>query len=157
MSRRGMNDSGASFCALWRIKMAENIKKTKKIKEKWFLLVIHLDKTSKAQEILEIFSKNGLTGCTTFDTTGVGHTTFLKHDKPAIASMKYLFGPDKQYNKTIFTVIEGKKLLKKTMDDVEAVVEDFCKPDIGLMYALPVQDVRGYRVDLGDGNYECKI
>jgi hypothetical protein len=124
--------------------------------EKWFLLIIHLDKTTVIQDILEVFTKNGLTGCTICDTTGVGHTTFLTYDKPVIASMSRMFGPDRQYNKTIFSVIETKKLLKKTMDDVEDVVGDFCKPDVGLMYAMPLLEVRGYRVDLGDEKYACK-
>ena len=127
-----------------------------KKKEKWFLLIIHLDKTDLMQDILEVFTKNGLTGCTIFNTTGVGHTTFLKHDAPIIASMKRIFGPDREYNKTIFTVIEGEKLLDKTMDDVEEVVVDFCKPNIGLMYAMPLKHVRGYMVDLGDGKTVCK-
>jgi hypothetical protein len=125
-------------------------------KNKWFLLIIHLDKTGKMQEILEVFTKNGLTGCTIFDTTGVGHTTFLTNDAPAIASMSRLFGPDRQYNKTIFSVIETEELLTKTMDDVQDVVGDFCKPDMGLMYAMPVHHVQGYRVDLGDGKYVSK-
>ncbi len=124
--------------------------------KKWYLLIIHLDKTGSMQDILEIFTKNGLTGCTIFDTTGVGHTTFLTNDAPAIASMARLFGPDRQYNKTVFSVIETEELLDKTMQDIEDRVGDFCKPDVGLMYAMPLHTVRGYRVDLGDDKYVCK-
>ena len=125
--------------------------------EKWFLLVIHLDKTNTMQDILKVFTANGVTGCTIFESTGVGHTTFLKNDEPIIASMKRMFGPDRQYNKTVLSVIETEALLEKTMNDIEDIVGDFCKPDTGLMYAIPVRHVRGYKVDLGDDKSTCKI
>jgi len=123
--------------------------------ESYFLLVIHLDNIGKIQEIIEVFTANGITGCTIFETTGVGHTTFLTSDAPVIATMQRLFGANKQYNKTIFSVIESEDLLNKTMDDIEKVVGDFCKPNKGLMYAFPVAKVRGYRVDLSDES-TCK-
>ena len=125
-------------------------------KDRWFLLVIHLDKTEVMQELLEVFTKNGVSGCTIFNTKGVGHTHFQNSDAPLIASIKRLMGADTDYNKTIFSVIDGKDALEKTMIGVEKVVKDFCEPDIGLMYAIPLLYVRGYRVETRDDDYECK-
>lgn len=125
-------------------------------KERWFLLVIHLDKTDVMQDLLEVFTKNGVSGCTIFNTKGVGHTHFVESDAPLIASIRRLMGTDTDYNKTIFSVIDGKDVLEKTMMGIEEVVKDFCEPDIGLMYAIPLLYVRGYRVETGDDTYECK-
>ena len=126
-------------------------------KDRWFLLVIHLDKTDAMSEMLEVFNKNEVSGCTIFNSKGVGHTTFMESDAPLIASIRRLMGSDTDYNKTIFAVIEGKDRLEKTMLGVENIVKDFCEPDIGLMYAIPLLHVRGYRVDTDDDQYECKI
>jgi hypothetical protein len=126
-------------------------------KDRWFLLVIHLDKTDVIPELLEVFTANDISGCTIFNSKGVGHTHFVESDAPLIASLKRLMGSDTQYNKTIFSVIEGKERLEKTMLGIENTVKDFCEPDIGLMYAMPLLHVRGYRVETGDDQYECKI
>jgi hypothetical protein len=126
-------------------------------KDRWFLLIIHLDDTDKMPEILEVFNENDVSGCTIISTKGVGHSKFAGNDKPVIASMKHLFESEKEYNKTIMTVIETRETLERTMLGVENVVKDFCTPDIGLMYAMPLLHVRGYRVDKDDDDYECRI
>ena len=126
-------------------------------KDKWFLLIIHLDKTDVMPDLLEVFNANDISGCTILNSKGVGHTHFVESDAPLIASLKRLMGSDTQYNKTIFSVIEGKDRLEKTMIAIEEVVKDFCEPDIGLMYAMPLLHVRGYRIDTDDDQYECKI
>ena len=124
---------------------------------KWFLLVIHLDKVDDMSAIVEIVNNNGVTGCTILESTGVGHTTFTSFTNPIIASMSRLIGPDKQYNKTIHTVVEGLETLGTVMDQIEELVGDFCTPDRGIMYSIPLREVRGYRVVGAEGVEECKI
>ncbi len=124
--------------------------------DRWFLLVIHLDDVDKIADILEVFNENDVSGCTIFNTKGVGHSKFGSQDKPVIGSMKHLFGSEEEYNKTILSVIETRERLESTMQGVEEVVKDFCAPDIGLMYAMPLLHVSGYRVATGDGKFDCK-
>lgn len=53
------------------------------------------------------------------------------------------FDREHPFNKTLFTVIEDKELLKETMSRLEEIIGDMSQPGVGFMFTVPVGEVIG--------------
>lgn len=108
------------------------------------MLIFVLNNVNHLEEILNELEKEGIKGATIIDSTGMGrvlhHTT--NTDIPIFGSLKMLMNEQRPFNKTIFTVIEDEQV-PIAVSAIKKVVGDLSKPDVGIVFTIPVNFVEG--------------
>ena len=106
------------------------------------LVVIFLNRVEYLEDLLSAFLEIGVGGATVVDSVGMGH--ILSHHVPIFAGMRTAFPGSSPANRTILAVVEDDQV-----GEMIAVAEDVCgsfdEPGLGLLVALPLDQVRGYR------------
>ncbi|NLK29649.1 MAG: hypothetical protein GX305_01145 [Aminobacterium colombiense] len=107
------------------------------------MLVIVLNKVDKVESLFKEFINIGVRGATIIDSTGMARVLHEDIDKiPLFGSIKMLINDQYPYNKTIFVVLEDEQV-QPAIDAVKRVVEDLSKPDVGILFTIPVNCVEG--------------
>lgn len=109
------------------------------------LLCIILNETEKLADLLEEFEKNGITGGTILDSTGMAKFLYQdRKDLPLFGSLYMLMNDGHPINKTILMVLEDDKvaLAKKIVQDVSGGLDH---AGSGIMFTLPVLSVEGIK------------
>lgn len=108
------------------------------------MLIMVLNKVDALEDILEKFSEAGLKGATVIDSQGMARVlTNSDPDKlPLFGSLAMLINENRPYNKTIFTVLEDNKV-SLAVEAIESVVGDLSKPDVGIVFTVPIDFVQG--------------
>ncbi|MBQ3847964.1 MAG: hypothetical protein II748_03845 [Clostridia bacterium] len=106
------------------------------------LLVLILNKADLTENVLEAFADNGIKGATVIDSTGMARVIGEYHDGVFLGSLRNFLDPEREHNKTIFTVIEDDQteIVKKIIEDE---IGDLSKPDTGILFTVPVDFVEG--------------
>ena len=108
------------------------------------LYVLILNKTECMPKLISTLMKEGIHGATIYDS--MGSVQYVGHDMtepPSIfGSLRQYFHPEHASNKTVFIVVEDEKVakIKKIVNDVTGGLS---KPDIGISFTMPVDDVEG--------------
>ncbi|HHM24310.1 MAG TPA: hypothetical protein ENJ23_04635 [Bacteroidetes bacterium] len=102
-----------------------------------FFLVI---KEDFLEEVLEAFLELDIRGATVIDSVGMGR--ILAYEIPIFAGLRSIIPGSRPYNKTVFSIIEREKL-EKVVAAVEQICGDFSAPGTGILFALPVEFVKG--------------
>ncbi|MPM81257.1 hypothetical protein SDC9_128309 [bioreactor metagenome] len=107
------------------------------------MLVIVLNKVDKVESLFKEFLDIGVQGGTIIDSKGMARVLHEEVDKiPLFGSIKMLINDQYPYNKTIFVVLDDEQV-QPAIDAVKRVVEDLSKPDVGIVYTIPVTHVEG--------------
>ncbi|MFH0765016.1 MAG: hypothetical protein V2A61_01200 [Calditrichota bacterium] len=104
------------------------------------LLIIVLNQEEHLDELLEAFVELDVRGATVIDSVGMGQ--IIAHDIPIFGGLRSLMTGSRPYNKTIFTVIEEKQI-PGIIEVFEHICGPLCEPGSGLIFALPVDFVKG--------------
>lgn len=104
------------------------------------LLVFVLNKEEHLEEILEVFLELDIHGATIIDSIGMGR--ILAHDIPIFAGFRNLMQESRPGNKTIFTVIDEKKIPLVTQG-IEQICGSLDKPGAGILITIPVGTAKG--------------
>lgn len=106
------------------------------------LLFIVLNKTECLEEILSQFGENGICGATVMDSKGMAQSLYDHDELRFVASLRVLFEPSHEENKTIFVVLEDEKVaaVSKIVNDVTGGLDH---PDTGILFTVPVQHIEG--------------
>lgn len=108
------------------------------------LLFIVLNKDEFLDELLEAFVELDVRGATILDSVGMGQV--ISHDVPIFGGLRSLMTGSRPYNKTIVTVVPEEKI-----EDITKVFEQICgdldQPGTGLIFAIPVDYIKGLRSD----------
>jgi len=113
------------------------------------LLVAVIEDTTRIDTILDLFYENGIPGATVINSRGMGHV--IADHYSIFARFSDLTGSSKGsdvHNSTIFTVIKTDETLQLAIELIEEVVGDLNQPDTGLIFTLPVLDVKGFNTPL---------
>ncbi len=111
------------------------------------LFVLILNRTEKLDDLMAAFAKEKICGATILDSTGMARELYGAHHAEEEISFfgsvrKFLTDDSRKTSKTILTVVPDGRL-----DDViritENVVGDFGEPDVGIMFAVPLDFARG--------------
>lgn len=106
------------------------------------LVVIFLNKLELLEDLLTAFIEVGVSGATVVNSVGMGH--IVTENIPIFAGLRQAFAGTSPSNRTIFSVVEDEQV-----DDIAGVLADVCgdfdEPGAGLMVALDVDQVFGYR------------
>jgi nitrogen regulatory protein P-II 1 len=107
------------------------------------LVVYVLNREEKAEEVLEAFVEAGVPGATILDSEGMGR--FLTYEVPLFAGFKSFMKGNIPYNRTIFSVVDDEKKIKKLEKLIEKVCGKLSDPGTGILFTLPVDYVSGLR------------
>lgn len=109
------------------------------------LLIMVLNDVSKLDDLLLEFGKSGINGATVIDSYGMAKVLCENEDSiPLFGSLKLLLNEKRPFNKTIFTILNEEKT-KIALDCIKRVVGDLNKPNVGIVFTLPVNHVEGIR------------
>ncbi len=109
------------------------------------LLFFVLNKEELLEEILEAFLELGIPGATIIDSVGMG--AILTHDIPIFAGFRNLLEGSRPANKTILTLIDD-ALVEPTIQSIEQIVGSLDEPGNGILFTIPVDNVKGLRQPL---------
>ncbi len=106
------------------------------------LMFFVLSNSSLLDFLLEDLSLAGIKGATVINSTGMGMILSKKEDSILGLSLKSLFNNTDNDSHTIFCIIENNQLeiVKKVIYDV---VGDLNKPNTGVFFTLPIDDIDG--------------
>ncbi len=104
-----------------------------------------LNKEEFLDEVLEAFLELGIRGATVIDSVGMGR--ILTVEVPIFAGLRDLLPGSRPYNKTIFTIVEEKKVLK-IIEAVEQIIGSLDEPGTGVTFSFKVDNVRGIAPEL---------
>lgn len=108
------------------------------------MLIFVLNNVNHIEEIMNEFTKHGIKGATIIDSTGMAKVLHHHdhHEVPLFGSLKMLMNEQRPFNKTIFTVIKDEQV-PVAVSAIKNVVGDLSKPDVGIVFTLPVSYVEG--------------
>ena len=109
------------------------------------LLVFVLNREELLEEVLEAFAEAEVPGATVLDSEGMGR--LLTYEIPLFADFQKFMKGNKPYNKTVFSVLDDDKKLKKLEALIENVCGDLTKPGTGILFTLPVDYAKGLRTE----------
>ena len=106
------------------------------------LLILVLNKVELLDLLLETLSEAGLRGGTILNSTGMARELSKDEDYPFFGSLRMILDPEREESKTIFMALKEEDIpvAKKA---IRSVVGDFAKPDTGVMFTLPINDIEG--------------
>ena len=100
------------------------------------LLVFVLNKEELLDEILTGLVDIGVSGATVVDTMGM--LQIISQDVPIFAGFRSLTTGGRPHNKTVFSVIREKEILKEAIAFIEETCLQFQEPTIGILFTTPV-------------------
>lgn len=106
------------------------------------LIIFVLNQEERLQEILEAFLELGINGATILDSVGMGR--ILAHDIPIFAGFQNLLHDTRPGNKTIISVVPGKKV-ERIIQAIEQIIGSLDEAGNGVFISLPVDFVKGYK------------
>jgi nitrogen regulatory protein PII len=110
------------------------------------LLVIVLNKVDRLEDLLKDLLNVGIRGATVIDSTGMARVLHGDMDNiPIFGSIKMLINEGYSYNKTLFVVLKEEQV-KLAIDSVKQTVGDLSKPDVGILFTIPLNHVEGIEI-----------
>lgn len=108
------------------------------------VLIMVLNKTDILEDILEKLDEVGVRGATIIDSQGMARVIGSIHPEkiPIFGSLSMLINENRPYNKTIFTVLQDDKV-QDAINAIKSVTGDLSKPNIGIVFTIPVNYVEG--------------
>ena len=108
------------------------------------LLVLVLNKVELLDELLKSFLEAGIKGATIIDSVGMARalTSGGNENIPIFGSLKFIMNEGSPSNKTIFVVLEDNEL-KTCVECIRKVIGDINKPDVGILFTVPVNYFEG--------------
>ena len=108
-------------------------------------LFIVLNEVKYLDDILDSFVEIGVKGATILDSQGMGSamTNSGRGKEPFFGGIRTFIENSKPYNKTIFTIIDDKVLLDKTVKTVKEILGDIDRPGVGMLFTIPVGNIYG--------------
>lgn len=107
------------------------------------LLVCIIEKDEKLEEVLEALVEEGITGATILDSRGLFE--YLADEIPLFAGFRSLIDDPNPSNKVILSVLKDGDVCRHVMDTIESVYGSFSEPNTGIMFAVPIGQIRGLK------------
>ena len=106
------------------------------------LMFVVLNQVELLDPLLESFMDKGIRGATILSSRGMARELSQNEDYPVFGTLRFLFDPERQENKTIFMVIDDDQV-STVKESIEEVVGDLDAPDSAVFFTVPVADVGG--------------
>lgn len=114
------------------------------------LLVVIIEDPNKIEPLLDRWYEHDIAGATILDSRGMGH--IISEHYSIFSRFSDLTGTSSESpnNNLIFTVIETEKTLQDAIQDVRDIIGDLSKPNTGMLFSLPVNNVEGFNTPIQD-------
>ncbi len=112
------------------------------------MIVAILTNLQSCHEVIHLWEKLGVPGATILDSIGMRHLTqrqAQRDDLPLIPSLRSILEQGEFEHRTIFSVVPDEFNVDDLIERTEQLVGDFEAPHTGLLFVLPVLQVRGLR------------
>lgn len=106
------------------------------------LMIFVLSNSDLLNFLLEDLSNAGIRGATIIDSTGMAMTLSKLENSFIGGSLKALFDPGRDENKTILCVLKNNQI-ETAKQVIKDVVGDLSKPNTGIFLTVPIDDVEG--------------
>lgn len=106
------------------------------------MLVLVLNKSELLDDLLVALSDEGLPSATVLNSMGMMKKLSTMEDQRIISTLRPMILTNHEDNKTLFMIVDSKKadLARKI---IRSVLGDMSKPDIGILFGLPVLFTEG--------------
>ena len=111
-----------------------------------YLVIAVVDELEKCPMLLEAWERAGTRGITILESTGLGRVrqgNSLRDDLPLMPSLRNLFQTREEPHRTLFTVVRDEEMVDRIFEATEMILGDLDKPNIGVIFALPVTRAMG--------------
>lgn len=109
------------------------------------LLVLVLNKVDKLEDILSEFLNSEISGATILSSTGMARVLSGREDNeeiPLFGSIRSFLNPAHRESKTIFAAMREEQI-PVAVAAIEKVVGDLSRQDVGVVFTLPIDFVKG--------------
>ena len=110
-----------------------------------YVLFIVLNEVEYLSDIIKKMKEVGLRGATVLESRG--SSEIIENDlytASLLASLVNAYEGRNKASRVVFSLIEREEQVKKAMDEVQKILGgDLKKPNLGMMFVLPVTHMRG--------------
>jgi nitrogen regulatory protein PII len=111
-----------------------------------YLVLFVLNDPDQLEKVLDAWEAAGVSGVTVLPSTGLGRIRQkegLRDDLPLMPALEDFYHHEGENSRTLFTLVESEKLMKKVVAATEAAVGDLELPGNGILAVLPTVSVHG--------------
>lgn len=108
------------------------------------LLVYVMNKVELQETFLVQLKDRGIKGATIIDSTGMGRVLAGNEDRDIIGSLKFLFDNPRAESRTFLMALEEEQVAV-VMDIIDHVAGDLSRPNTGIVFTLPIDQIKGYK------------
>jgi hypothetical protein len=113
-------------------------------KSKMKLVVYVMNDVSLLDDFLRQLNDNNVKGATIIKSSGMARKLFESDDMKFIGTLKALFDSPRVESNVILMVLPD-NLVDTVYRVIENVVGDLSKPNSGIAFTLPIENVKGYK------------
>lgn len=108
------------------------------------ILMLILKHVEDANTIIHELADAGVRGGTILDGTGMANALLDMEDLPMFGMLRHLLDSDeKEKSKVMMFVLEDEEVVK-ARKIIRKIIGDLNKPNTGIMFSIPVEDVEGF-------------
>lgn len=109
------------------------------------LVVLVVDEIEKCSDVFDAWEAAGVRGITILESTGMARASQMlyRDDLPLMPSISDLLEGREEQHRTLFSLVEGEKMIEQLLVATETVLGDLDAPGTGIFFAFPVARVKG--------------
>ncbi len=112
------------------------------------LIVVILTDMQMCHDVIRLWEELGVPGATILDSMGMRHLQRRhahRDDLPFMPSLRSMMEQEEYNHRTVFSVVPDEFNVDDLIHRTEALVGDFEAEHTGLLFVMPVTQVRGLR------------
>ena len=112
------------------------------------LIVVIVTDMEVCHDVIHVWEELGVPGATILDSIGMRHLKERqahRDDLPLMPSLRSMLEQEEFNHRTIFSVVSDEFDVDQLIQRTEELVGDFEAPHTGLIFVVPVLQVRGLR------------
>jgi len=111
-----------------------------------FMMMYVSRNIEQATDMLDVWVKSGVKGVTILESAGMqqaGEMAGIREDVGIAFSLRMLLQSQEIHHRTLFSVIETQETLDKAIQASGEYIGDWTRPDVGVLFVLPVIQAYG--------------
>ncbi len=113
------------------------------------LVVYVMNQTDLLDEFLHELNEHDVKGATIMNSTGMARKLVQTEEWEFIGSLRSLYNNPRKESNVIFIVVEDEKT-QIVYDVIKKVCGDLNKPHSGIVFTMPIDNVRGFGTSIGE-------
>lgn len=111
----------------------------------YHMVLVVLNDLDSCTPVLDAWEALNVGGITILESTGLGRArkSGMRGDLPPMPSLSDFFRRPEHRHRTIFTVVDSEEMVDKLIETTEQTLGSLENADNGVLFVLPVSQVRG--------------